>query len=102
MRPVLVRQDRTPEIGRPARETQNACVDTSRGRRWPRLSLVPDGRVLYALRHRFRDGTTHVAFEPLDFVAKLAALVPPPRFNMVPITAYLPPRHACGPAYGRI
>ena len=48
-----------------------------------RLSLLPDGRVSYALRHRYRDGTTHVAFEPLDFIAKLAALVPPPRFNMV-------------------
>ena len=48
-----------------------------------RLSLLPDGRVLYALRHRWRDGTTHVAFEPLDFVAKLAALVPPPRSNRV-------------------
>ena len=48
-----------------------------------RLSLLPDGRVSYALRHRYRDGTTHVAFEPLDFVAKPAALIPWPRFNMV-------------------
>ena len=48
-----------------------------------RLSLLPDGRVAYGLRNRWRDGTTHVAFEPLDFVAKLAALVPPPRFNTV-------------------
>jgi len=48
-----------------------------------RLSFLPDGRVLYALRHRWRDGTTHVAFEPLDFVAKLAAQVPPPRCNTV-------------------
>ncbi len=48
-----------------------------------RVSLLPDGRVAYGLRHRWRDGTTHVAFEPLDFLAKLAALVPPPRFNTV-------------------
>jgi len=48
-----------------------------------RLSLLPDGRVLYALKNRWRDGTTHVAFEPVDFVARLAALVPPPRFHLV-------------------
>ena len=29
-----------------------------------------------------RDGTTHVIFEPLDFIARLAALVPPPRLNL--------------------
>jgi len=48
-----------------------------------RLALLADGRVAYGLRHPWRDGTTHVAFEPLDFVAKLAALVPPPRRNVV-------------------
>jgi len=29
-----------------------------------------------------RDGTTHVLFEPLDFLARLAALVPPPRLHL--------------------
>jgi hypothetical protein len=48
-----------------------------------RLSILPDGRVAYQLRHRWRNGATHVIFEPLDLVAKLAALVPPPRFNLV-------------------
>ena len=48
-----------------------------------RLSLLPDGRLLYRLRHRWRDGTTHVIFEPLDLLARLAALVPPPRFNII-------------------
>jgi len=48
-----------------------------------RLSLLPDGRMMYELRHRWRDGTTHVVFEPLEFLEKLAALVPPPRFNLV-------------------
>jgi hypothetical protein len=49
-----------------------------------RLSELPDGRILYRLRHRWRDGTTHVVFEPLDLVARLAVLVPPPRANTVP------------------
>ena len=43
-----------------------------------RLSVGSDGRLLYRLRHRWRNGATHVVFEPLEFVAKLAALVPPP------------------------
>ena len=29
-----------------------------------------------------RNGTTHAIFEPLDFIAKLAALVPKPRVNL--------------------
>jgi hypothetical protein len=48
-----------------------------------RLSLLPDGRLLYRLKRRWRDGTSHVIFEPLELVEKLAALVPPPRFNLV-------------------
>ena len=30
----------------------------------------------------YRDGTTDVVFEPLDFIARLAALVPTPRVNL--------------------
>ena len=30
----------------------------------------------------YRDGTTHVIFEPVDFIAKLAALVPEPRVKL--------------------
>src|SRR6266536_2604825 len=48
-----------------------------------RLSLLPDGRLLYRLKRRWRNGTTHVIFEPLELIEKLAALVPAPRFNLV-------------------
>jgi hypothetical protein len=48
-----------------------------------RLSRLADGRLLYRLKHRWRDGTTHVVFEPQELVEKLAALVPPPRFHLV-------------------
>ena len=47
------------------------------------LPKLADGRVLYRLRHQWRDGTSHVIFNPLDLIGKLAALVPPPRFNVV-------------------
>lgn len=48
-----------------------------------RLERGPGGRLLYRLRHRWRDGTTHMLFEPIELLERLAALVPPPRFNMV-------------------
>ncbi len=36
----------------------------------------------YTLKTPYRDGTTHVVFEPLDFIARLAALVPRPRAHL--------------------
>jgi Putative transposase len=33
------------------------------------------------LKTPYRDGTTHVIFEPLEFIARLAGLVPKPRVN---------------------
>ncbi len=43
---------------------------------------LEDGRIRYTLKTPYRDGTTHVIFEPLDFLARLAALVPRPRVNL--------------------
>jgi len=52
-----------------------------------RLSLTPCGNVRYHFKTPWRDGITHVVFErgglpPLDFIARLAALVPKPRVNI--------------------
>ncbi len=47
-----------------------------------RLSLTSQGNIRYALKTPYRDGTTHVIFEPLDFIARLAALIPKPRVNL--------------------
>jgi len=47
-----------------------------------RLSLTRGGKVRYELKTAYDDGTTHVVFEPLDFIARLAALVPKPRVNL--------------------
>ena len=46
-----------------------------------RLRRLADGRVRLALKHPWRDGTTHLLFEPLDFLGKLAALTPRPEIN---------------------
>jgi len=47
-----------------------------------RLLLTPNGNIRYQLKTPYKDGTTHVIFEPLDFIARLAALVPKPRINL--------------------
>ena len=61
-----------------------------------RLSTKTNGRVIYdasfyELKHPFRDGTTHFVFEPLEFLAKLAALVPRPRANLTRYHGVLAP-----------
>jgi hypothetical protein len=57
-----------------------------------RLSRLDDGRLLYRLKRRWRDGTEAIVFEPIELVEKLAALVPPPRFHMVRYHGVLAPR----------
>ena len=44
--------------------------------------MTANGQVRYELKTPYRNGTTHVIFEPQDFIAKLAALVPKPRVNL--------------------
>ena len=59
-----------------------------------RLSLLPDGRLLYRLKRRWSDGTTHVIYEPMELMERLAALVPPPRFNVTRYYGVLAPAAA--------
>lgn len=47
-----------------------------------RLALTASGHIQYALKTPYRDGTTHVIFEPMDFIAWLVALVPKPRAHL--------------------
>jgi len=62
-----------------------------------RLSLLPDGRLLYRLKHRWRDGTMHVICEPLELMERLAALIPPPRLNLTRYSGVLAPAAAFRP-----
>jgi Putative transposase len=48
-----------------------------------RLRLTGEGRVVLELKAAWADGTTHLVFEPLDFLARWAALTPQPRINLV-------------------
>jgi len=52
----------------------NDYAGISAARRCP-LSLTPNGNLRYPLKMLYPDGTTHVIFELLDFIARLAALV---------------------------
>lgn len=47
------------------------------------MALTRQGYVRYQLKTPYRDGTTHIILEPLDFIARLAALVPKPRVNLI-------------------
>jgi len=56
-----------------------------------RLTLTAQGNVRYELKTPWRNGTTHVEFEPVEFLAKLAALVPPPRAHLTRFHGVLAP-----------
>jgi hypothetical protein len=39
------------------------------------------GQVVLQLKSPYKDGTTHIVMEPLEFMERLAALVPRPRLH---------------------
>jgi hypothetical protein len=51
------------------------------------------GKVIYTLKTPYRDGTTQVVFDPVDFVARLAALIPKPKVNLTRYHGVLAPNH---------
>ena len=60
-----------------------------------RLSLTRNGQVRYELKTPWRNGTTHVIFEPLDFISRLVALVPKPRVNLTRFHGVFAPNSKC-------
>jgi hypothetical protein len=48
-----------------------------------RLRLTGDGRIRLRLKTPWADGTRHLLFEPLEFLEKLAALIPRSHVNLV-------------------
>lgn len=47
-----------------------------------RMALITPGQIRYALKTPYRNGTTHIVVGPMDLMARLAALVPPPRMHL--------------------
>jgi hypothetical protein len=56
-----------------------------------RLSLAPDGSVLVRLKTPWRDGTSHIALQPVELLEKLAALIPRPYVNLIVYHGVLAP-----------
>lgn len=56
-----------------------------------RLSANGAGQAVYQLKMPYRDGTTHFVFEPIEFPARLAALVSRPPGNLVRYHGILAP-----------
>ena len=48
-----------------------------------RLSESYPNLLIYKMKTPWRDGTTHVSFSHLDFIARLVALIPPAKMNLV-------------------
>jgi hypothetical protein len=44
-----------------------------------RLSVLADGRIAYQTKYPGRGGKTHRLMTPIEFLARLSALIPPPR-----------------------
>ena len=73
---IGVEADQREKLERLARYVSRSPVSAER------LSLTAQGQVSYRLKTPYRDGTTDILLEPLDFIARLAALVPPPRVHL--------------------
>ncbi len=57
-----------------------------------RLSLASNGNVIVALKTPYDDGTSHVVLNPMEFMGRLAALVPKPRVNLTRFHGVFSPR----------
>ena len=56
-----------------------------------RLSRTSAGEVVLQLKTPYRNGTTHLAMTPLEFLQRLAALVPRPRLHLIRFHGVLAP-----------
>jgi uncharacterized protein YbaR (Trm112 family) len=59
-----------------------------------RLDWTDEGQVRLELRHPWSDGTTHLVFEPVELLERLAALTPRPRIHLLLYHGVLAPRAA--------
>jgi hypothetical protein len=84
---VAARADERAKLERLCRYISRPAVSTQR------LSITAKGHIRYALKTPYRDGTTHVVLEPLDFMARLAALIPRPRVNLTRYHGVFAPHH---------
>ncbi|MGH8654631.1 MAG: transposase [Gammaproteobacteria bacterium] len=63
-----------------------------------RLTLNRAGEVVVELKSPYHDGTTHIVMSPLEFLQRLAALVPRPRLHLIRFHGVLAPHAKLRPA----
>ena len=56
-----------------------------------RLSQLADGRLAYELRRPRKNGATHLVLTPVQLIARIAAIVPPPRYPLSRFAGVLAP-----------
>ena len=56
-----------------------------------RVQTNAAGQVVLSLKTPWRDGTTHLVMSPLEFMQRLAALVPRPRRHLIRFNGVLAP-----------
>lgn len=56
-----------------------------------RLSINGDGNAVLKLNAAWRNGTTHIVLTPMEFMQRLAALVPRPRLHLIRFHGVLAP-----------
>ena len=56
-----------------------------------RLKRNPAGQVVLQLKSPYRDGTSHIVMAPLEFMQRLAVLVPRPRLHLIRFHGVLAP-----------
>ena len=56
-----------------------------------RVQINSAGQVVLKLKTAWRDGTTHIVMSPLEFMQRLAALVPRPRLHLIRFHGVLAP-----------
>ena len=61
------------------------------------LTRTQEGTVVLELKTLYRDGTTRVVMSPLEFLQRLAALVPRPRLHLIRFHGVLAPNSTSGP-----
>jgi len=69
-----------------------------------RLSVANNGHVVYRFKKAWRNGKTAVVLDPMTFISRLAAQVPPRRFHMLTyhgvLAAAAARRHEVVPGHG--
>jgi len=84
-RAVRVGESARQKLEKLARYLARPCLSQDR------LSVAKNGHIVYGFRKAWKNGKTAVVLDPMTFLSRLAAQVPPPRFHMLTYHGVLAP-----------